>query len=175
MSNAIALSILIPQVLLHTPPWVWGVLALLIGLGIMQLRARGASRARLAIAPVALGALSLWGAVSAFGWQPAVLAAWLAGVGSAFAINAALRWPRQVERRGSAFVVPASAWPLVLMMAIFILRYVVNVALVLNPAGAHEASFALPMSLLYGALSGLFAARAWRIVSGGRVPALVPA
>lgn len=171
MTAAIPLSILVPQILLRTPTWVWGLLVLLLGLGVLQMRERVAGAARLAIAPLALGALSLWGAVSAFGARPAVVTAWLAGVGAMFAIFAgvaALRRPQPIERRGSGFVVPGSVWPLVLMLVIFALRYVVNVALVLDPAGAHQASFALPMAMLYGALSGFFAARVWRIVAAGR-------
>ena len=87
----------VAQIIRHTPPYVWAILLALVALGLMQWRDHIVSRARLAIAPIGLGAFSLWGTTMAFGAQPAVVVAWLAGIALAIAANRWLRWPREVQ------------------------------------------------------------------------------
>jgi hypothetical protein len=125
------------------------------------------SRIRLLIAPLAMAALSLWSATTAFGARPAIVLAWLLGIGAAWLANRALRWPRDIRSDGDVFVVAGSPWPLALMLAIFALRYAVAVSLVFHPEWRADSLFAVPMSLLYGALSGMFTARAVRILTSG--------
>jgi len=157
-------------ILSHTPGYVWAILAALVVLGSVQLRTQRMSRARLSIAPVAMAGLSLWSATAAFGARPVVAVAWLLGICAAILANRALRWPREVGRDGGAFVVAGSAWPLGLMLTIFALRYAVAVTLVLHPEWRADPTFAAGMTLLYGALSGLFTARAVRILTAGSQP-----
>jgi hypothetical protein len=157
-------------ILSHTPTYVWAILAALVVLGSLQLRRQRMSRTRLLVAPVAMGALSLWSVTAAFGATPAVVLAWLLGMGLAWLANRTLRWPRGVGSDGDAFVVPGSAWPLALMLAIFALRYAVAVSLVFHPEWRVEPVFALPMALFYGVLSGMFTARAVRILTSGAHP-----
>jgi hypothetical protein len=161
------LGTVIVAILSHTPGYVWAILAALVLLGSLQLRRQRMSRMRLLIAPVAMGALSLWSVTTAFGTKPAVIAAWLLGIGAAWLANRALRWPRDVRSDGDAFVVAGSPWPLALMLAIFALRYAVAVSLVFHPEWRADPVFAAPMALLYGALSGMFTARAVRILTSG--------
>ena len=161
------LSVIGP-VLRHTPVYVWAILAGLIALGWMQSRTLRLTRTRLLIAPVAFGAFALWGVCSAFGARPAVLGAWMLGLVLALFVNRTLlRWPRDVSRDGDAYVVPGSPWPLVLMLATFALRYAVAVTLVFHPEWRSDVGFDAAMALLYGALSGLFIARAVRILASG--------
>lgn len=59
------------------------------------------------------------------------------------------------------------------MMGLFLTKYTVGVALALHPELRRQAAFGLAVPLLYGAFSGVFAARAlrmWRLasVSGGK-------
>ena len=166
-----SLAAVVGAILSHTPTYVWAILVALVVLGSLQLRRQRMSRARLLVAPVAMAGLSLWGATSAFGARPAVAAAWLAGVAAACLANRALRWPREIGRDGAAFVIGGSPWPLALMLAIFALRYAVAVALVFHPQWRAEAVFAAELALVYGALSGLFTARAVRILTSGPRPA----
>ncbi len=162
-------SLVILEIIKRTPIWVWAILAALIGVGLINLRERLYSRTRLVIVPIALGAYSLWGATAAFGVRPEVITAWLAGLALAVAANRMLQWPRNVRPDGKGnFRVPGSVWPLVLMLAIFSLRYVATVTLVLHHDWAADAQFSLGMALAYGTLSGLFTARALRILDSER-------
>jgi hypothetical protein len=168
------LSVVIVEIVNHTPHWVWLVLAVITLLGLAQLRDLRVSRARLAVAPIALGVYSFWGATSALGALAAP--AWLAGLALALAANRWLQWPRTVAVSDDGrLVLPGSVGPLLLMWAVFGLRYAVAVQLALHPALRHEAGFAIGVALLYGALSGLFAARALRVLHSARIPALVAA
>ncbi len=169
------LGTVIAAILSHTPAYVWAILAALVVAGSLQLRAQRMSRRRLLVAPVAMGALSLWSVAAAFGAQPSVVAAWLLGIGAAALANRALRWPRAVAGDGDAFVVAGSPWPLALMLAIFALRYAVAVSLVFHPEWRADLAFAAPLALAYGALSGMFAARAVRILTSGLGPRRVAA
>jgi len=56
--------------------------------------------------------------------------------------------------------VPGSWLPLVLMVALFLIKYGVGVTLAVNPAMAADTTFGAVCGLAYGSFSGLFAARA---------------
>jgi hypothetical protein len=157
------------QILMHTPLWVWALLAALLALGVKQSRPGRIRLARTVVLPLAMAALSLSGTVSAFGATPLVLTAWLLaalplGWGmSRTAPPAGTRYDAD-ER---VFRVTGSWWPLALMMGIFLLKYAVAVTLVQAPGLAHAPAFAVPAALLYGAFSGCFfgrSARLWRLV-----------
>jgi hypothetical protein len=159
------LSIVITEIIKHTPGYAWAILAALIILGGLQLRDHRVTRGRLVLACVGLGAFSLWGATIAFGAHGGVVAAWVLGMALAFAVNRFLQWPRAVRADGSGgFALRASPWPLVAMLAIFMLRYALAVTLVFHRDWASDTAFSLALTLTYGALSGLFAARALRIL-----------
>jgi hypothetical protein len=169
MPGEMPLSFIVLEIVKRTPTWVWALLATLIVLGLLQMRERLYSRTRLLVAPISLGAYSLWGATSAFGMRPEVVVAWLAGMALAITANRVLQWPRGVRPEGQGnFLVPGSVWPLVLMMTIFALRYVGAVTLIFHRDWATDAVFSLGMSLAYGTLSGLFTARALQILGSER-------
>ena len=67
------------------------------------------------------------------------------------------------------FALRASPWPLIAMLSVFSLRYAVAVTLVFHRDWAAHAGFSLPLALVYGVLSGLFAARALRILRSAPV------
>jgi hypothetical protein len=166
MPNQLPLLLIVTQVVEHTPTWVWAILAALIALGGLQMRAHEVSRARLAMMPIGLGGFSLWGAASVFGMQAPVLAAWSVGVALALAANLALRWPLQVryDAQRARFALQGSTLPLLLMLSVFAVRYAITVTLVFHPDWKTHAPFALAVSAAYGLLSGLYAARALRIL-----------
>jgi hypothetical protein len=174
MSTSLPLFTVFAEILKHTPHWVWLILAAITLAGMLQLREYHVSRGRLLLLAIALGAYSLWGTSSVFG--AAAAPAWLAGMALALLANRALRWPRTVELTPDGrFVLRGSPWPLLLMWALFGLRYAVAVTLVFHPAWAHEAAIAVGVAALYGALSGLFTARVWRVLQSARSPVSVQA
>jgi hypothetical protein len=165
MPSNLPLSTVIVEIISHTPGYVWAILAALVVLGSLQLRDHVVSRARLALAPVGLGAFSLWGATMAFGARSEVIAAWLLGIALALVANRWLQWPRNVRADGAGrFAIGGSPWPLIAMLAVFMIRYAIAVTLAFHHDWARDPVFGFTAALVYGAISGLFAARALRIL-----------
>jgi hypothetical protein len=172
------LSLVITEVLKHTPPYVWGILAALVIFGSLQTRDLVLARVRVLLLPVALGAYSLFGAASAFGARWEVLAAWAIGMGTMLWAARWVRWPRKVEflPDRNAFAVDGSFIPLVAMLAVFAVRYVATVTLILHPQWRSVASVVIIGGLGYGLLAGVFAMRARTILaSAGSDLRLLPA
>lgn len=157
------------EMLRHTPLPIWGVLILLVVLGVSQMRQRTVGLRRTTVLPLVFVAWSLAGVVGTFGHQAAALLAWAAGVSTALALLHGRVDIRRVRYVASTrqFELPGSVWPLVLMLAIFVLKFAVAVALILQPE-LHQASrFALGVSAACGFFSGAFLARAvalWPLV-----------
>jgi len=171
--QAAPLSIVIVEVLKHTPGYVWLILAALVVFGSLQLRDQVVGRARVLLLPIGLGAYSLWGAVATFGVQWQVLAAWALGVSAMLWAARWIKWPQKVEflPERNAFAVGGSILPLLAMLAVFAVRYVAVVNLILHPQWRSLASVAILGGLGYGLLSGVFALRA-RTILGHAAPSL---
>ncbi len=153
---------MLAQIIIHTPLWVWG---LLLALGASQLLTRSVALRRTTALPLAMVALSLYGTVSAFGTGPQVLLAWLVAgaVAGVLVLQRTLPHGTRFDAASRRFTVPGSAVPLVLIVGIFLVKYFVGVTLVMQPVLAHETSFQLGFGALYGAFSGVFAARGIRL------------
>ncbi|WP_291010503.1 DUF6622 family protein [Hydrogenophaga sp.] len=161
------------RILQGTPAWVWGLLAALMALGLSQTLARQASTARVLALPAAMSVLSLVGVVSAFsssGRLGATLVAWLASAAAVMFVLRHLKPARHArfDPQARRFHLPGSWLPLVLIAAIFSLKYMVGIELALQPQTAQQPTFALTVCAVYGALTGIFAARAlalWRMTT----------
>ncbi len=154
------------QIIGHTPVWVWGLLAGLIALGLRQARDHVLRRGALVVLPLVLATMSLAGAGSAFGVLPGVVLAWLCGLAAGASAFTLLKLPLRAQALPDGrFAVGGSWLPMVLLIGVFMLRYVVAASLAMQPALAHATGFALGASLLYGLVAGLFASRAWRILA----------
>ena len=153
------------QILIHTPKWVFAVFALLLWLGGKQLLAGRVSLSRTTLVPLAMVAFSAFGVSSAFGAAALPLAGWAGATLVLLALVLARPLPHttRYDAATRSFQVAGSVVPLVLMMGIFFTKYVVGVTLAMHPELAHQPSFALGVSTLYGAFSGIFAARALRL------------
>lgn len=157
-----------------TPPWVWGLLAALTVLGLVQARQRTASWARVSLLPISMTALSIWGSVSAFGASPLfgyVMLAWLMAAAVALAVLASMPAPRGAlyDSASRRFTLPGSWVPMALIMGIFLTRYAVGIELAMQPGLARDGQFTLVVGALYGLFSGIFMARAarlWRLAHG---------
>ncbi|MCD6076671.1 MAG: hypothetical protein K0R89_609 [Ramlibacter sp.] len=171
----------IGTILRNTPPWVGGLLVALVALGSTQLRDRRAGLVRVSVMPVAITAFSLWGTVSAFAGSsllPQVLALWAAAALVAGAPVAVMRVDAQYDPATRSYALRGSVVPLLLILAIFLVKYVVGVELAIAPRLVHDAPYVLTVGGLYGAFSGIFigrAARLWRLALRSPVPAAAAA
>lgn len=149
----------ISQVLKGTPVWVWAILVALIVLGVNQLRSRVVSRYSVLIAPVVFLFVGLMSA----GRGPIGFLAWavtlLATAAFAYFIlqpTGGARYDAIADRLN----LPGSVIPMLLMLAIFLLNYAVNVTLAINPALRSELAWQVGPAIILGALSGVFIGRA---------------
>lgn len=153
------------SIITHTPIWVWGLLLLLLALGFSQTRARNVGLGRILILPLIMTGLSLSGTVSSFGLAPAALLMWALAIG--LTAGLLIRCPAGAETRydraTGRFYLPGSWLPMALILGIFTVKYAVGTMLALRPDMATNAEFAIVIGGLYGALSGVFMARAGRL------------
>jgi hypothetical protein len=153
-------------ILRNTPNWVWGLLASLLALGISQLRDRTASLARVSLLPVAMTIFSVWGTLSALDGSPhlaGAIAAWLIAAAIAFALLAPGRAAAQFDPVRRSYRLSGSVVPLLLIVGIFLVKYVVGVELAMAPRLIQNAQYALVVAALYGAFTGVFVGRASRL------------
>lgn len=157
----------IAQILRSTPLWVWGLLAGLLVLGVSQLRDRTAGLARVSLLPLAMTLFSVSGTASALGASPhraMALSAWLIAAALAFALLARGRGDAaQYDPARRLFLLPGSVVPLLLIVGIFLVKYVVGVDLAMAPQLVQEAPYVLTVAALYGAFTGIFVGRASRL------------
>jgi hypothetical protein len=168
--------LMLTQILAHTPKWVFVLFATLVWFGAKQLLARSVTLARVTLMSAGMTGLSVYGVASAFGQSPMALLAWTIMAGSllGLVLQRGLPSTTRYDAASRSFQVAGSAVPLLLMMGIFFTKYVVGVLLAMHPDIARQASFAVGISALYGAFSGIFMGRAvrlWRLaVQADRAP-----
>ena len=153
------------QVILHTPKWVFAVFFLLLWLGSKQLLANNVSLSRVTLMPVAMGGLSVYGVISVFGDAFGPLLGWAAAavVMLALVLQRPLPATTRYDAAERRFHVAGSPVPLMLMMGIFLTKYVVGATLAIHPELRQEALLGLVVPVIYGAFSGVFAGRAVRL------------
>lgn len=157
----------------QTPGWVWGLLAALVALGVSQWPPRRASQWRIAILPAAMTVFAVVGLITAFtgtAHRLSVTAIWL---GSAAVCTVLGLWLRpqaptgtRFDRQTRHFELPGSALPLLMILGIFLTKYVVAIELALQPALTSNLVFSLGVATLYGIFNGVFTARfirLWRL------------
>ena len=148
------------QILTHTPMYVWVILAFLIVRGVIALRTREVAMNKLFIIPTVMAILSLVDVAAKFGLGGLGFAVWAATALVTVALLATLGGarvaptgtPGRVTVRGSAF-------PLVLMMAIFVTKYVSSIAVVLQPQLRADTGFTAVVCMLFGLFTGYFVGR----------------
>ena len=156
------------QILKNTPIWVWAILAALIYLGSKQLKARVVKRYSVLIAPVVFLFVGLMTA----GRGPVGFATWAASLISLAAETFFVWQPTggaRYEANGDRLHMPGSVVPMMIMLAIFLLNYVINVVLAINPWYRGELAWRVVPALILGALSGVFIGRAATLFRMNRV------
>ena len=167
---------LIITILQKTPFWVWGVLALLVGLGLLQSRPRSLGVRRVVLLPLGMTALSLHGTFNTFPPATRSWVMWLgaAAVSATWFATAAMPAGVRFDARRQVLELPGSWQPMALMMAIFFTRYVVAVVLAMAPELTQDTATAAIVSSIYGALSGVFLGRMLRMLRATRDGAAAP-
>lgn len=156
-----------------TPVWVWGLLAGLLLLGASQLRQRRVRLTRITLLPLGMAITSLFGLgkdLSVTAWLAPALGVWLLVAAAVLLVTWRTRAPDGAcyEPATRRIQLPGSTVPLLIIMAIFLIKYSVGVELALQPALRLDPGFALGLAALYGGLSGLLAARSaaiWRLAT----------
>jgi hypothetical protein len=159
------------DIVTHTPTAVWAVLAALVFFGLRQTRTQTMSPTRVLLVPLLVGAASLAGALRGFAGAGEVLtgACWLVGAALGFVSNRWLDLPRRASANADgSFTIGGSIAPLLLFVGVFMVRYVVNVALAIQPSLAFDPAAAAAAAIAYGLTAGLLAARSRKIWSTRR-------
>jgi len=161
----------------HTPTSVWAVLAVLVLVGLRQTRTQTLSGGRVWLVPLVAGIASLLGALRGFAGAGELLTGtcWAVGAALGFVANRSLDLPRRVVANADgSFTIGGSLAPLVLLVTIFLVRYVTNVALAIQPALASNPAAAAIVAIGYGFTAGLLVARSRKIwaTRAGRAAAL---
>jgi len=154
------------DIVTHTPVAIWAVLAVLVLVGVRQMRTRTMSAGRVWLVPLVVGAASLAGALRGFAGAGELLtgACWAVGAALGFMANRSLDLPRRVSANADgSFTIGGSVAPLLLFMGVFLVRYVVNVALAIQPALSGNPEAAAAAAIAYGLTAGLLAARSRKI------------
>lgn len=161
-------STTLSEILIYTPHWVFGLLAILIVFGIMQARTRQVPVQVALILPFAMLVLSLSGVLRYVGLQLPALACWLVGIAAFTALSVKLIG-KNIARFDSTtrkLVIQGSWLPLLVILGIFITRYALGVATAMQFNIIHNPYFSPVVSLILGGWSGFFLARGfifWRV------------
>jgi len=142
------------QVLVHTPPWVWILLAYLVWQGIKSMQPRKAPIWRALIVPVVFIA---WG-VSRIGlghqasqWP---LLAWIAAALVLLPLGVLTPRPFDVDHKTGEIIRPGSAFALIRNLVVFTLQYAVSV---ISAIDAGDRALAIIVGrAISGATAGYF-------------------
>jgi hypothetical protein len=150
------------DIFLKAPFWVWPLLLVLIALGFMQSRNRAMPPQPIIIISAAMLCLSAYGVINSFQGSLLALLVWGKMLTITLLICRKMGYPQgwQFDANTGRMHVPGSWLPMALFLGIFVIKFAVGAALAIRPSLAQHLNFALPISALYGLLSGIFAARA---------------
>jgi hypothetical protein len=157
---------MLQQILIHTPAYVWAILAFLIYRGVIASTDREVEFNKLFIVPAVMLALSLQDLAARFGLGGMVLLAWSAGA----ALSAGLVWKLSAARvvpgnRPGSVLLRGSWLPLALMMGVFCTKYAAAVLFAMNPQAQQNVVFIGLVCALFGIINGIFLGRLARDTS----------
>ena len=155
---------MLQQILSNTPVWVWVLLAFLVQRGVQASRDREVNLRTLLILPLMMLGLSLNSLAQHYSLTSWPVMLWGGTMLLTGWVVAQRMRPEQMERiSADQFRLQGSWMPLVLMMAIFVGKYVESVALAIVPALGQQTAYVAVSSLFFGVLNGVFFARVWRL------------
>ncbi len=164
----------ITQILLYTPRWVFGLLAGLIVLGLLQVRTRQIPVQAVFILPIAMTMMSLIGTLMDLGFTASAISCWLLGAASVTLLLVKLSRSSLAYDYTTRKLRLQGSWiPLIVILAIFCTRYALGMSFGMNLDIVHESYFAPLMSFILGGLSGYFIAQGIKYLQVVRQPAEV--
>lgn len=154
----------IAQILMYTPRWVFGLLAGLIVLGLIQVRTRKVPVQAVFIMPIAMLMMSLIGTLMDLGFAWVTIVFWLLGAASVSYPMVKLSSHKSIiyDQATRKLSLQGSWIPLIVIMAIFCTRYALGMSIGMNLDIVRKFYFAPLVSFTLGALSGYFIAQGIR-------------
>ena len=144
----------------HIPVWVFFILFGLMALGYRLSRTRLVKPGTVALIAFAMLVYSLYGVISTFGVDALPLAAWGVGIACAIVLGSQVIGSRGLSREGERVRVAGSWWPMMLVMAIFAVKFAVGMARGVGSPVVETTWFVGASSAISGLISGVFAAQA---------------
>lgn len=163
--------ILLIQILINTPKWVFILFIALLTLGFYLRGDRRVSLTGVLSLHASMLGLSMYGVAAGFGSAIVPVFFWMAGIGAAGLIGIRLGQPRGARYQADikTFFVPGSWLPLWMMMLIFFIKFTVGVTLARHLPIASDPVFIGSSCFCYGLPSGMLVARALVILHTARV------
>lgn len=155
------LYIIIKQTIIHTPWWVFLLLAYLIYIGIKARKTSVVSIYRLAILPVVFLIMSIESMVSHFKIETLSVSTWLISiiVGSIIGALLVCKMKVRVDRDNKLLELPGSWVTLILILIIFAAKYYCGYALNKDPGAIINTRTEVLVLALSGACTGTFVGR----------------
>lgn len=160
---------MLQQIIVKTPVYVWAILAFLIYRGVLAARGRDVTITRMLVIPLLMLVLALQSIAMQFGVAGVGMLAWALGMGAVVL----QRWTF-----GRAGVTPSAtankvhvrgSWaPLAMMMTVFMIKYVLAVALAIRPRLTNDMVFAATVCGLLGLCNGYFLGQLARDLGASR-------
>jgi pimeloyl-ACP methyl ester carboxylesterase len=143
------------DIVLHTPLWVWPLLALVLWLGWWARRPRTVRPLRLAVLPLVGLGVTISGALQSV--MPGLtMGGWLVGLLLSLPIGHAIGWRREVVRQEDGRVRIAGGWfVLVFAVSIFGARYALGVTFGVWPELARQLIWVAGAGLVGGVIAGM--------------------
>jgi len=154
---------MLQQIISHTPTYVWAILAFPVYRGVNAMSDRESTLRSLFIIPGVMLYLSLSSMADKFGLRDATNGLWALGAAAGAALSFSLmRGAIRVNRAAGTLLQRGSVVPLVLMLAIFISKYVVAVLFAMQPALTQNLPLVAAVCLMFGLFNGIFLGRLLR-------------
>lgn len=156
------------QIVVHTPAWVYAVLAYGLFMGIRSLWPRRMSVRYLFVLPVVLFGLSSTFLVSGAGPMPIGAIAWVAALAAGIAVGWSVLSAKvlSVDREHAQMTVGRNGSVLVLFILIFGGKYFYGIMRAVNPALAAQPAFALAVMAISGFSTGIMIGRIVKLYVG---------
>lgn len=152
------MSEMFKQFMIHTPVWVWLLLAYLIFRGVKARRPAQTSLLKLAVIPAVFTVWGLTDLARLYGLKPETAGLWLTGIAVGALIGWRLLFHADIRADQAAGVInrPADHTLLPLLLVTFAVKYAFGVIAATSPDLLQHMGFRMADLLLSGLFTGIF-------------------